>query len=479
MTDTFTNWAIGIAVFERLLAIGATLHAVLRKRETSSVIGWVGLIWLSPLIGSLLYCGFGVNRIERKGMRIKTGMDRILHEALLDSEFQQRGTPQELAFEGRLDAVARKLTGKPLLVGNSITPLAGGDLAYNLMLEEIESARMSVGLCSYIFDYDRAGRRFVDSLERAHRRGVKVRVLIDDVGSRYSKPTSTRELRRREVPVANFLPTLAPGLARHANLRNHRKILVVDGRIGFTGGMNIREGCCSDLPTKHPVQDLHFRIQGPVVTHMQDTFVSDWLFVTGEELDGPDWFAAPELCGDILARGVPDGPDDDIDQLRLMMLAGLDLARHRVDIVTPYFLPDDTLVHSLALAAMRGVSVRVVLPRKNNLPFVRWASMDPIAKILKRGCEVYETDPPFDHTKIMLVDDEWTLIGSSNWDPRSLRLNFEFNIECYGENLAHQLGMLVDQKVSQARPLTLADLRGRPFPTRVRDGIARLAIPYL
>ncbi len=123
MTDTFTNWAIGIAVFERLLAIGATLHAVLRKRETSSVIGWVGLIWLSPLIGSLLYCGFGVNRIERKGMRIKTGMDRILHEALLDSEFQQRGTPQELAFEGRLDAVARKLTGKPLLVGNSITPL--------------------------------------------------------------------------------------------------------------------------------------------------------------------------------------------------------------------------------------------------------------------------------------------------------------------------------------------------------------------
>ncbi|MCA8996955.1 MAG: cardiolipin synthase [Planctomycetaceae bacterium] len=479
MIDNWTFWAIVVAVFDIAIAFATTMHAVLHKRETQSVIGWVGLIWLSPLLGSLLYCAFGVNRIQRKGGRILRSMDLQFRDAIISGQFMDDAANRELPFGGKLAGVAAHLTGKALLGGNSVTPLVGGELAYHLMLQAIEEAEKSVTLCSYIFDYDEAGRKFVDALERAQQRGVSVKVLIDDVGSRYSKPRTTTELKRRGVQVETFLPTLVPALTMYANLRNHRKMMVVDGRLGFTGGMNIREGCYSDFPSAHPIQDIHFRVTGPVVTHIQETFLADWAFVTGEELQGPLWFTPPERCGDVLARGIPDGPDANFDHLRLIILASLGLAQKRIDVVTPYFLPDDTLIQGLILAAMRGVRVRVVVPRKNNLRFVQWASSDPISRILEQGCEVYESDPPFDHTKLLLVDEEWSLIGSSNWDPRSLRLNFEFNIECYDQDLSHDLTMLIDKKVENGERMTLDRLKARPLYARVRDGVVRMAIPYL
>jgi cardiolipin synthase len=216
-----------------------------------------------------------------------------------------------------------------------------------------------------------------------------------------------------------------------------------------------------------------------VVTQLQEVFADDWLFTTGESLRGEAWFPPSTRAGSVLARGVTDGPDEDFEKLRWTLLGALSIARYSVRIVTPYFLPDPALISALNLAALRGVAVDIVLPARNNLSFVHWASRAMWWQVLEHGCRIWLTPPPFDHSKLMLVDGCWVLLGSANWDPRSLRLNFEFNLECYDAELAQQLEALVASKLKAARPVTLAEVDGRPLPARLRDGLARLLTPYL
>ena len=227
------------------------------------------------------------------------------------------------------------------------------------------------------------------------------------------------------------------------------------------------------------MQDLHFRVQGPVVGQLQEAFADDWFFTTRETLRGEEWFGKAENAGPVLARGVTDGPDEDLDKLRWTLLGALSIARYSVRIMTPYFLPDPALVSALNLAAMRGVQVDILLPAKNNLPFVHWASRAMWWQVLEHGCRIWLTPPPFDHTKLMLVDGGWALVGSANWDARSLRLNFEYNLECYDVELAKNLEGLIEGKKIHSHLVTMAEVDGRPLPARLRDGLARLLMPYL
>jgi cardiolipin synthase len=263
------------------------------------------------------------------------------------------------------------------------------------------------------------------------------------------------------------------------NLHNHRKLLVVDGMTGFTGGMNIRAGhVLADHP-KYPVQDVHFRLSGPVVGQLQDVFAGDWAFCDGETLAGETWFPALEPAGSTLARGIAEGPDLDIDAILNTILAALSVARDSVQIVTPYFLPPSPIVAALNVAAMRGVNVEIVLPRANNIKIALWASRAGYIDLLERGCRIYESAPPFDHTKIFIVDNLWSLIGSTNWDPRSLHLNFEFNVASFDRELAHRLGAIVRRRIATAEAVTLEKMRSRPLPIRLRDGVARVFTPAL
>ncbi|MGH7971958.1 MAG: phospholipase D-like domain-containing protein, partial [Limisphaerales bacterium] len=245
------------------------------------------------------------------------------------------------------------------------------------------------------------------------------------------------------------------------------------------GGINIRAGHCLERHPPRPVQDIHFRIRGPVVAQLQEAFADDWLFTTGEALRGDIWFPKLVPSGPVLARGVTDGPDEDFEKLRWTLLGALSIARESVQIITPYFLPDPAVVSALNLAAMRGVRVDIVLPAKSNLPFVLWASQAMWWQVLEHGCRIWLTPPPFDHSKLMLVDGCWSLVGSANWDARSLRLNFEFNVECYDVGLATCLGKLFETKLRAARAVTMADADIRSLPIRLRDGVAHLLTPYL
>jgi len=220
-------------------------------------------------------------------------------------------------------------------------------------------------------------------------------------------------------------------------------------------------------------------VKGPVVTQLQEVFTDDWLFTTGETLRGDSWFPTTESAGQVLARGVPDGPDENFEKLLWTLLGALSIARYSVRIMTPYFLPDPAVVSALNLASMRGVQVDIILPARSNLPFILRASRAMWSHVLQHGCRVWLTPPPFDHSKLMLVDGCWVLLGSANWDPRSLRLNFEFNLECYDVELARRLDQLFEAKRKAAHPVAMEEVDGRSLPARLCDGAARLLTPYL
>jgi cardiolipin synthase len=475
-------WPMLASVLHFAVALGASAHAILNKRDVRAAIGWTGLIWLAPLVGSLLYWLLGINRVRRRAARLDRPTQVVVRESTRVYEAGARGGGT--ADLKPLVALVARATGNSLVAGNRVTPLDGGSLAYPAMLDAIASARRSILFTTYIFDHDRAGRRFLDALADAHRRGVEVRVLIDGVGARYSRPRMTRALQRNGIRAAEFLTPTMPFANPYVNLRNHRKIVVVDGRLAFTGGMNIREGCLLDLepPPRHGIQDLHFAVEGPVVGQILATAALDWHFATGEKLeaDADAWRVDTDpAAGEVEARAISTGPDEEVETLVDTLHGALSAARHRVCIVTPYFLPDQVLIAAIRLAALRGVRLDLVLPERNNLRFVQWAANAQLRQVLDDDCWVWLSPPPFDHSKIVVVDGEWSMIGTANWDARSLRLNFEIDVECYDRALAAQLLGLIERKIAASRKLSREDLDARPLPIKLRDGVARLFAPYL
>jgi len=476
------HWSQILAVASFLTSLLASAHALLHKRDSRAAVSWLCCIWLLPLVGAFLYLMLGINRIRRRALSLGRQHGRNIADGRMTRRIEETHPIWPEPEAPHLKTFSRlvgHLVGRPLAAGNRVEVLVNGDVAFPAMLTAIETAASSVALSTYIFDNDRSGRSFADALGRAVARGVAVRVLIDDAGARYSWPSIVGLLRRARVPLARFLPSFKPWLLMNVNLRNHRKILVVDGRVGFTGGMNIRAANLVSEKPRRPVQDLHFRLDGPVVAQLQEAFAADWAFSTHEILTGETWFPALEEQGAIVARGITDGPDADFEKLRWTILGALACAQHSVQILTPYFLPDPAVISALNLASMRGVQVDIILPSQNNLPFVHWATRAMLWQVLERGCRVWFSPPPFDHSKLMLVDGHWTLFGSANWDPRSLRLNFEFNVECYGPELASTLEILVRHKLERAEQVTLSQMDGRSLTGKLRDGIARLFTPYL
>jgi len=470
-------WPHFAAGFDFLAALFASIHALLCKRDTRAATIWIAVVWLVPLFGPILYLVLGVNRLRRRAVKL------AVHKTLSRPIPENLGEPEHDGAEHLklLARVVNRVIAQSLTTGNRITPLVNGDEAFPAMVAAIDSAKKSISLCSYIFDNDASGKQFVAALQRAVERKVQVRVLVDAAGTRYSWPPITWKLRHAKIPFAKFLPAsiFTPWRVATINLRNHRKSLIVDGQMAFTGGMNIRHGNVLATKPKSPVQDLHFRLTGPAITQLQEAFANDWAFTTDEILDGEIWFPEAKESGDVIARVIPDGPDGDFDNLRQTLLAALAEAQTSVKILTPYFLPDIVLVSALNLAALRGVRVDIILPAENNLPPVQWASRAMWWQVLERGCHIWLTPPPFDHSKLMIVDGHWVLLGSANWDARSLRLNFELNIECYSREFAGEMEKVIAKKLHGAHEVTLPEVDARSYPAKLRDAVARLFSPYL
>jgi len=463
------------------LNVLAASHPILNKRDPRAILIWIGFCIFLPLGGSLLYWTFGVNRIRTHARRLHhrggwshgTAIDR--HHWPSPSRLDRGGGVEY----GPLRKLSDSVTRRPLLQGNRITVLSTGEEAYAAMRAAIRAARRSVFLSTYIFDADTTGMAFVQDLAAAAKRGLRVRVLVDGLGEKYSPRPISRILTDAGVRCARFLPVEWRLHRMHLNLRNHRKILVTDNLLGFLGGMNIRDAHNSGYARAvGRIQDLHFKVEGPAAWEMQEVFLEDWYFTTRESLP---WPSRPQRAspGSSVCRVISDGPNEDFEKFHHLLLGIMAWARKRLRIMTPYFVPDRVVIAGLQHAALRGVKVEIILPAVNNLPFVAWASRAYLWELLQRGIQVFEQPGPFAHGKALTADGAYSLVGSSNIDSRSLRLNFESNLEVYDPAFTRILDRKFDLTLEKSRRLTLERINGEPLPARFRNAVFKVLSPYL
>jgi cardiolipin synthase len=486
MLETVTaHWAQVLAVISIVMGTTAAIHATMTKEEVRSAIGWVGVIILSPVLGALIYAVAGINRIRRSTLSLqREGMSEVERHHLAEYDITHESVKRD--FGGAFAAM--KLLGDNvsrcnLTSGNTIDMLESGDEAYAAMLAAISAAKRSILLETYIFDRDIIGKRFADALIEAVKRGVEVRVLIDAVGARYSIPSIVGTLQKGKVPVDVFNGNIIVGLRLpYANLRTHRKILVVDGAVAFTGGMNIRARFAAEIVAAKAAHDTHFRLTGPVVTDLFRTASEDWRFASGEILAGEMWMIAEPKSNPgsgTLARVVPSGPDKSLETNHRMVIGAFSVAERSICIMSPYFLPDREMISALTTAARRGVAVDVVVPAVNNLMLVDHAMTAQFDQLLRDHCRIWRATGPFNHSKLIVIDEKWTYIGSSNLDPRSLRLNFEVDVEVLEKNFATEINARIHAAMRESLPVLLEELGSRPFLTRLVERIIWLGSPYL
>jgi cardiolipin synthase len=458
----------------------AVVHILLNKRDPRGGALWITMSILLPFAGPAAYWILGINRLKRRSaFRSKMRMNR---EDPKPSSFSHTILPPSTS-EGvtSLAVISERVTRQPLTAGNSIEPLYEGNKAFPAMLTAIGSARHSINLSTYILDKDAVGRRIISALCTSARNGVQVRVLVDGIGTSRAAISMARTLRGAGAKLAVFHPLLGLPMRRPSiNLRNHRKLLIIDGKEGFTGGLNITSRHFLSRVKKTPlVRDIHFRVEGPVVSSMQEVFAQDWQASRNEVLEGEPFFPEPLQPGSDLIRAVPSGPDEDFENIYEIILGALRSARSDVLIMTPYFIPDRTIIHALRSAVLAGVAVDLVLPEKSDHPLVQKASMAYLSELIQTGVRTTLVWPPFVHSKLLVVDGFWSLIGSANLDSRSFRLNFEFDLEVYSRPIAEELTKYIRGMSAEGTVLESGMLSSRPLPTRLFEGAVKIFSPYL
>ena len=463
-------------LFFHLMAWVAVGHALLTKRDPRSALGWSAVVLFLPVAGVLAYALFGIGRTESRAAAI------MRHNAALAPGYTHPPLPDEVPEYIpeqilHMEMLGRHLTQHHLCGGNSIEPLLNGNEAYPAMLEAIRAAQDHVYLLTYIFNAGEVADSFVKELTDAVRRGVDVRVLLDGLGRFYSFRTPVKKLAQAGARVAYFLP---PGLFPPnfmINLRDHRKLLVCDDT-ALTGGMNIADYHVVVEGKKNCVQDMQFCCRGPITQELRRAFLMDWGFATGKyDTVLPE--RSPERVGSSLCRIVMDGPGGGMDPLNDLIAGSISNAVSTVRIMTPYFLPSREIYAALRAAAEKGVDVRVILPEKNNLFYVHWATFRLLKPLLQAGVRVFYQKPPFAHTKLLAIDNYYCQIGSANYDARSLRLNFEMNTEVFDASFNSLIMSFMEEKLRDSREITPEILESFSLFKKLRNAAFWLFSPYL
>ena len=464
--EVVVTWLQGLSF---LVALATIPLILLSPKTPQGKTAWILVVLGLPGIGLALYWIGGRSRLKRKVLTLRHGRASYVEAAerpFREAVVRQLGS----GLSPELARTAEVMGAFPPYPGNDVLLLADGPAAFACAREAIDGARDQVHVATYIIRADHTGRSAVAGLARAAARGVDVRLLYDAWGSHRTSRKLFRPLRRAGGHVAAFLPVgfLHPGL--RVNLRNHRKILVVDGHTAFTGGMNI----ANEYAESNRWRDVQVRIVGPGALGLQRVFLEDWEFATGDRLADERYFRGAAPNGEIPVQVVAGGPDREVSQIEELFFAAIATARKRVDIMTPYFLPPETLTAAIRAVVLRGLPVRLLVPaRTDHLP-VRLAMEGVLPRLMAGGLEVWGY-PGMLHGKVLVVDDEWGTLGSANMDARSLRLNFELNVAFPHPPTAVALRRLIDREIAKSRRLSPEELQFGLLGTVVRNAAGLLA----
>ena len=475
----WVSW--GIIAGAWLIRVVMLLVVVTRKKKPVACLAWLAVIYFMPWIGLALYLLIGENGLGRRRVKQHSRHAELLVKAVNTASFLQRHVIHPTLDDRQeiLAHVTETLGGLPILGGNDVELLADTEQVVARLIADIDAARDHVHLLFYIFAGDDVGRRVGAALERASARGVRCRVLADAVGSRKMfrvrgwKPAGER-IEVRPMLTANILRRR---LAR-LDLRNHRKLAVIDGRIGYAGSQNIVRADYGH-PRIGPWRDIMIRVQGPSVSHLQAVFLEDWDFTTGQDLEEPSLYPEPAATGRAALQAVPSGPNFPTTVLQDVVVEAVHAARRQVILTSPYFVPDDSLLVALRLAAMRGAQVDIVVPLRTNHVLTDTAGRFYFEQLLKDGVHVHRHRKGLLHAKTLTVDDQLAMIGSANFDVRSFYINFELNVLLYDAEFTAQLRMLQRQYMQESEALELDVWMQRSPGAKLGQNCAKLLSPLL
>ena len=450
-----------------------------KRKQPVSILAWITAIVALPYVGSLLFILIGINRVERTAalkLASRQQIGRVVPELarfqLLPGEALD---PRVMRLQRLADRVGRARC----CFGNSVELLMNTNRTLGLIEQAIKSAKASIHLEYYIWQPDKTGYRLRDLLIKKAAEGVKVRFLYDGVGSIFLGRKFLQPMREAGITVANALPGASFRERWSLNLRNHRKIVIVDGATGFTGGMNIGDEYIGRNRHLGYWRDTHLRMCGPIVLQLQQVFAEDWFFATREQPVGHDWYPPADQAGDQLAQVVAGGPDGDADVFHSLFFAAINEASERVTLATSYFVPTPALVTALETAAHRGVHVRVMIPKYGDHRWMVIAGRGYYESLLASGVEIYEYHRGPLHSKTLTIDGVWSLVGTPNFDTRSLLLNFEVGVALYGPKIAAQLEEQFADDLEQSDRVDLCSFRRRSRIAKLSEQVLKLFSPVL
>ncbi len=481
------EWSIFWRIFSLIFlatAIPVAIMIVMEKRSPFKTIAWILVLILIPIIGLIFYLFFGQEYrkqkiYSRKGIKSLSRIRKLSTIQLRQIEQSPLKISSKAMDKINIIRLLLNNSNALLTTGNKLKLLNNGEATFEAIFKAIENAKHHVHLEYYIYDDDKIGNRLKKLLIEKSKEGVEIRIILDDVGSWGLKENFLNELRENDIEVYPFMEVRFPRLTSQVNFRNHRKILVIDGEIGFTGGINIADRYIEGNPKIGPWRDTHLQITGDAVACLQVIFAADWYFVINENLSGEKYF--PPLSE---SKGTPvqvsaSGPDSDWESIEQAFFAAITNAKQYVYITTPYLMPPQPLVSALKTAALSNVDVRIIIPEKSDSITPKWCSFSYVEELLEAGIKIYFYQAGFIHSKIIVVDDIFSTVGTTNLDFRSLETNFEVNAFMYEEKFARQIVRYFKEDIKNSREIKLEEWIHRPWHNKVRESLAHIVSPML
>ena len=481
LTITGVLWITGILIYLMIVAYYALL-LLAENRDPEITVAWILVLLAMPVFGLFIYLNFGrnyrkVKLFSRKGL---TDLQRIEQMSLnqirdlSDINSESGPIPQD-----KLHIIKLLLNNSKALLtaNNQIEILNNGKAKFDALITDLKAAKHHIHLEYYVYEDDEIGNAIKEILIEKAQQGIEVRLIIDAIGSWSLSKRFLNSLKNAGVEVAKFMPVRFPLVANKINYRNHRKIVVIDGRIGYVGGLNIADRYIHGSEKLGTWRDTHLKIAGDAVQSLQTIFITDWYFVTQKYLQGPGYFPQHSIENNLWVQITVSGPDSDWSSIMQAYFTAITTAEHYIYITTPYFMPNESILTALKTAALSGVDVKLILPSKSDITTHLYGSMSYVEELIRAGVHVYLYKKGFNHGKVMMVDGLFTTIGTANMDSRSFDKNFEVNALIYDEQTVRHMEESYLEDLKNSKAVVLSDFIKRSSATKFKESLARVLGP--
>lgn len=468
--DITTFLLLAVYIYTILTTI---IFLMMENRNPVKSIAWIFVLVFVPIFGFLFYILVG--KRFRKRRIINKRSYRLREDKQTDlGVFSDNELKENIKGIAHL---AYNNSGALLCPNNNVKIYTNASELFNDIVEAINNAKQHINIEYYIFNSDKIGQRIMDVLKKKACEGIEIRMIVDDVGSIKLKKKDIRALKESGVKIMSFLEVRLPYINSKVNYRNHRKIIVVDGEVGFTGGFNVADRYIDGLKWG-AWRDTHIKIEGSGVLELQKSFFEDWYFVSQEMIDNPKFYPTPKNLGKSLMQIIISGPDLLWESIMQCYVKAFSEARSRIYIETPYFLPPESIICALQIAALNGIDVRIILPYRSDAPLTLFSTYSYLDQMFKAGVKIYLYQEGFIHSKMTIIDD-LAFIGSSNMDFRSFNQNFELNAAIYDSEVTNNLTEIYNEDISRSKQLDFETWKKRPIQQRLKESFARLFSPIL